>query len=250
MTQRTRRRQRRRGGIGTKLLLVAGVILVLAAIAAIGVTSWVLDVAAEGAVPVELQAGRPRRQLNGLRRGREQARRDRLQRSARAGLDRAHPRQPPAGDGGDRGPALLRARRRRRGGHPARRGERRRSRRSGRGRLDDHPAAGPQPLHPQPGAARSNARSSRRSWRKSTPRATRGGKSSAPTSTSPPTARSKAQPRSVSGRRRGSTSRSRSGSSTCRRRRCSPACRRRRPNTTRSSTRRLPKPAATRCWRR
>ena len=34
--------------------------------------------------------------------------------------------------------------------HPARRGHRRRSRRSGRGRLDDHPAAGPQPLHRAP----------------------------------------------------------------------------------------------------
>ena len=48
-----------------------------------------------------------------------------------------------------------------------------RSRRSGRGRLDDHPAAGPQPLHPQPRATTSNARSSRRSWRSSTPSATR-----------------------------------------------------------------------------
>jgi penicillin-binding protein 1A len=47
MTQRTRRRQRRRGGIGTKLLLASGVVVVLAAIAAIGVTSWVLGVAAD-----------------------------------------------------------------------------------------------------------------------------------------------------------------------------------------------------------
>jgi penicillin-binding protein 1A len=47
MTQRARRRQRRRGGIGTKLLLVFGGIFALAAIAVIAVTSWVLDVAAE-----------------------------------------------------------------------------------------------------------------------------------------------------------------------------------------------------------
>ncbi|HEY0317039.1 MAG TPA: transglycosylase domain-containing protein [Solirubrobacterales bacterium] len=47
MTQRTRRRQRRRGGIGSKLLLVFGGIFVVAAIAVIAVTSWVLDVAAE-----------------------------------------------------------------------------------------------------------------------------------------------------------------------------------------------------------
>jgi penicillin-binding protein 1A len=47
MTQRNRRRQRRRGGIGAKLLLIFGSVFVLLAIAAIAVTSWVLDVAAE-----------------------------------------------------------------------------------------------------------------------------------------------------------------------------------------------------------
>jgi len=47
MTQRIRRRQRRRGGIGAKLLLVFGGVFVLLAIGAIAVTSWVLDVAAE-----------------------------------------------------------------------------------------------------------------------------------------------------------------------------------------------------------
>jgi penicillin-binding protein 1A len=47
MTQRNRRRQRRRGGVPSKLLFVAGGILALGAIAAIGVTSWVLDVAAK-----------------------------------------------------------------------------------------------------------------------------------------------------------------------------------------------------------
>jgi penicillin-binding protein 1A len=47
MTQRNRRRQRRRGGIGGKLLIVGGGVLALIAIAVIGVTSWVLDVAAD-----------------------------------------------------------------------------------------------------------------------------------------------------------------------------------------------------------
>jgi penicillin-binding protein 1A len=47
MTQRTRRRQRRRGGIGSKLLIAAGAAFALIAIAVIGVTSWVLDVAAD-----------------------------------------------------------------------------------------------------------------------------------------------------------------------------------------------------------
>jgi penicillin-binding protein 1A len=47
MTQRNRRRRRPHGGIGAKVLLVFGSVFVLLAIAAIAVTSWVLDVAAE-----------------------------------------------------------------------------------------------------------------------------------------------------------------------------------------------------------
>ena len=47
MTQRNRRRQRRRGGIGSKLLIGLGGVFVLIAIAVIAVSSWVLDVAAE-----------------------------------------------------------------------------------------------------------------------------------------------------------------------------------------------------------
>jgi penicillin-binding protein 1A len=47
MTQRNRRRQRRRRGIGTKLLLVGGAVFAVLAIAVIAVTSWVLDVAAD-----------------------------------------------------------------------------------------------------------------------------------------------------------------------------------------------------------
>src|ERR1700759_5774645 len=47
MTQRGRRRQRRRGSIGTKVAIVAGVFLALIAIAVIGVTTWVLNVAAD-----------------------------------------------------------------------------------------------------------------------------------------------------------------------------------------------------------
>jgi penicillin-binding protein 1A len=47
MTQRNRRRQRRRGGIAGKLLIVGGAVFALIALAIIGVTSWVLDVAAD-----------------------------------------------------------------------------------------------------------------------------------------------------------------------------------------------------------
>jgi penicillin-binding protein 1A len=47
MTQRGRRRQRRRGSVGSKVAIVAGVVLALIAIGVVGVTTWVLNVAAE-----------------------------------------------------------------------------------------------------------------------------------------------------------------------------------------------------------
>jgi penicillin-binding protein 1A len=47
MTQRSRRRQRHRGGAGAKILLVAFGVLAVLAIGVIGVVSWVLDVAAK-----------------------------------------------------------------------------------------------------------------------------------------------------------------------------------------------------------
>jgi penicillin-binding protein 1A len=47
MTQRNRRRQRHRGGAGSKVLFVGLGIVALLAIAALGVVSWVLDVAAD-----------------------------------------------------------------------------------------------------------------------------------------------------------------------------------------------------------
>jgi penicillin-binding protein 1A len=47
MTQRGRRRQRRRGSVVTRVAIVAGVLLAVIAIAVIGVTSWVLNVAAD-----------------------------------------------------------------------------------------------------------------------------------------------------------------------------------------------------------
>jgi penicillin-binding protein 1A len=47
MTQRNRRRQRRRGGIGSKLLIAGAGVFAMIAIAIIGITSWVLDVAAD-----------------------------------------------------------------------------------------------------------------------------------------------------------------------------------------------------------
>jgi penicillin-binding protein 1A len=47
MTQRGRRRQRRRGSVGTKVAIAIGVVLAVIAIGVIGVTSWVLNVAAD-----------------------------------------------------------------------------------------------------------------------------------------------------------------------------------------------------------
>jgi penicillin-binding protein 1A len=47
MTQRTRRRQRRRGGFPSKVVFAAAAALVVVAIAAIGITTWVNDVAAK-----------------------------------------------------------------------------------------------------------------------------------------------------------------------------------------------------------
>jgi len=47
MGQRSRRRQRRRGGIGGKLALVGGALFFAIVLGAIAVTSWVLDVAAD-----------------------------------------------------------------------------------------------------------------------------------------------------------------------------------------------------------
>src|SRR6202042_3988122 len=47
MTQRGRRRQRRRGSVAGKLAIVAGAVLALVAIGVIAVTSWVLNVAAD-----------------------------------------------------------------------------------------------------------------------------------------------------------------------------------------------------------
>jgi penicillin-binding protein 1A len=47
MAQRTRRRQRRRGGVRSKLLFIGAGVVAAIALAAIAIASWVLDVAAE-----------------------------------------------------------------------------------------------------------------------------------------------------------------------------------------------------------
>ena len=97
--------------------------------------------------PLVAPAGVDRPELVRLRGGRDAARLD--PRGAQPPARRALARQPVDGQGRDRdrGPALLPARRRRlRGDHP-RRLARREQGEGRRGRLDDHAAGRPQPLH-------------------------------------------------------------------------------------------------------
>ena len=118
-------------------------------------------------------------------------------------------------DGRDRGQELLQARRARPRRHRPRRLEGPAGRRqAGPGRLDDHPAAGPQPLHPEP-RRHDQAKADRSPARQSNSRkpTTRTG-SSPTTSTPPPTGRSKGRPRSGPRRRRRPTSASRPRTST------------------------------------
>ncbi len=150
MTQRSRRRHRRRGGLPSKVGFVAIAVLALVAAVAIGVTSWVLNVAdnapsLSSCKPIDKGGNSTLYAGDGT-----QAGGDRLRRGPHPGRDPADPGRPAAGDDRDRGPALLPARGGRPGGHPAGRGQGLPGRCRGRGRLDDHPAVGPQPLHPRP----------------------------------------------------------------------------------------------------
>ena len=142
-------------------MIVFGGVFAVLAIAAIAVTSWVLDVAADAPSLATCNPIDRGGNTVDLRRRRREAGDGRLAAGAHAGRDRPRPEEPAAGDGGDRGPALLPARRPRLRGDPARGGQGPGSRRSGRGRLDDHPAAGPQ-LCIRTRSATSSARSKRR----------------------------------------------------------------------------------------
>ena len=152
MTQRNRRRQRRRGGIGSKLLFLLGGILAAARDrASIGVTSWVLDVAADApslasCKPIDKGGNSALYAADGTKLGviasNEARTRSRSSGSRKACSWRRWRSRTSA--------STSTAASTTRGSSAPRSGPR--SRRSGRGRLDDHPAAGPQPLHPQPGA--------------------------------------------------------------------------------------------------
>ena len=171
MTQRNRRRQRRRGGASAaSSCSSSAAVLALLAIAAIGVTSWVLDVAADApslaaCKPVDKGGNSVLYAADGSKLGvvaSDEAR-------TPVAIER-DPEEPAAGDGRDRGPALLRARRRRLRGRscaprsrtskPAKRS--RAARRS--------PSSWSATSASATRSATSSARSSRRSWRSSTPK--------------------------------------------------------------------------------
>ena len=165
------------------------------------------------------------------------------------------PQAPPAGDGRDRGPAFLPARRARLPGDPSRRrqGPVRRAQLPA-GRVDADDAARRQLVprrhglrqHPQPEVQDHLRPSWPSSSRASTARTGSSRATSTTCRTGPPTA----SRRSASVPRRSCSSTGRCGSSTSPRCRCWPGCRNHRPSTTRRSTRSSPRTGATRCSRR
>ena len=96
-------------------------------------------------------AGLDRPELVRLRGGQLRPRRHPRREEPPAGRARPDVPAPRAGDGRDRGPALLLALGHRLRGHRARGGQEPRERRDRPGRLDPHAAARPQPLHRQRG---------------------------------------------------------------------------------------------------
>ena len=119
-----------------------------------------------GATAGLAEAGRPGHELGGVRRRRHPARLHPVRRDQDADPAAADPGVDAGRDDRDRGRALLPARRRRLRGHRARRLQEPRGRQDGRGRLDDHAAAGAQPLR-RPRAHAASGRSARRAWPRS-----------------------------------------------------------------------------------
>ena len=209
MTQRTRR-QRRRGGIGSKLLIVGGAVFAIVAIAVIAVTSWVLDVAADApsltsCKPIDSGGNSALYAADGSKLGviaSDEAHTpvaiDRIPKVQLATVAIEDQRFYEHGAVDAQG--ILRAALKNLEAGEAVEGGSTITQQLVRNLCIPNPER------------TSSARSKRRSWRSSTPSATAAGKSSASTSTSPPTGRSRAAPRSGSRPPRGSTSTARSGS--------------------------------------
>ncbi len=138
-----RLRRRQRAGI-------AAILLVLIAVGAARVDRRRHRVLG-GVRPERATAGRDRPELVRLRRRRVAARHDSRRAQPRAGADVGDDAVARQGDGRDRGPALLPARRGRLPRHRASRLDGRDGRQGRAGRLDDHAAARAQPLY-GPGA--------------------------------------------------------------------------------------------------
>ena len=196
MTQRNRRRHRRRGGARSKLRSSPAAPSPLIAAGAIVAASWVIDVVAEAPPlsdcrPIEKGGNSILIAGDGERLGyiaSEEARTpvaiDRIPTDLQYATVAIEDERFFKHDGIDYEGGLRAADRERRG------------RRDRPGRLDDHDAADAQPLHHRPASATSSARSRRPSWRSSTSRSSPSATSSASTSTAPPTGRSTAPPRS------------------------------------------------------
>ena len=144
--QRAKRRQRQQGAKGAKIVgLGIGVVLAVAAIGACAGIGYIISIAQsvpdiDTLKPVDKGAVSEIFASDGSRLGFIES--DEL-RTPIEGRD--HPQARQAGDRRDRGPPLLRARRRRLPGHRSRRDRQRPQRQDRAGRLDDHHAARPQP---------------------------------------------------------------------------------------------------------
>ena len=152
MAQRNRRRQRGRGGARGKLLFVGAGLLVAVALAAVAVASWVLDVAAQApSLAACKKVGRSGNTVVYAADGSKLGLVDSDEAREPVAIGRV-PKQLQLATvaiedqrfyehGGIDLEGILRAE-----------VKNLEAGQDGRGRLDDHPAAGPQPLHPQPEA--------------------------------------------------------------------------------------------------
>ena len=148
-SQRNRRHHRGRGRPRNKAFLAIMVVLVLVALAGLSAVGYVISIASsapplDSLKPRELGSQSEVRAADGTRLGFIQS--NELRRPVQGNQ---HPEVAQGRDGRDRGRALLPPQGRRLRRHRARRGQEPLQPQDGPGRLDDHDAAGAQPLHHQ-----------------------------------------------------------------------------------------------------
>ena len=235
--QRQKRRKQRNGGFRKGFLIALSVGIVAGFLGVLGVVGYIIGVAAsapsiDSLKPIDHGQTSVVYAADGKRLGFITS--DELRTPVQYS---AIPTDAEAGHRGDRGPALLPAQGRRLRGHPPRRPEEPRVGLDRAGRLDDHDAARPQPVHGTTATATSSARSARPSWPRSSSASTTRPGSSPTTSTTSPTGPWAGRRRSASRPRPASSSTSRSASSTSSRRRA------RRPPPGAVALQPLPRPA-------